>query len=154
MGVHERSARHAHDPGLALFYGGRVRAKTVLNMIMMSSLALGVVTVIWVVYGYSLAFGTDTGPGLILDHRRRPSHPGAHRGTRHRRDLTTDQEVASAASFNRRSVWTMFARLWSSRFPGMISWPAALIGSERSPCRRSSHVSTTRVLPSPVSSKS
>ncbi len=52
-------------PGLALFYGGMVRAKAVLNMIMMSFLALGVVTVIWVVYGYSLAFGTDTGPGVI-----------------------------------------------------------------------------------------
>ena len=43
-------------PGLALFYGGMVRATAVLNMIMMSFLALGVVTVIWVVYGYSLAF--------------------------------------------------------------------------------------------------
>lgn len=52
-------------PGLALFYGGMVRAKAVLNMIMMSFLALGIVTMIWVVYGYSLAFGTDSGPGLI-----------------------------------------------------------------------------------------
>ena len=42
-----------------------VRAKAVLNMIMMSFLALGIVTMIWVVYGYSLAFGTDSGPGLI-----------------------------------------------------------------------------------------
>ncbi len=52
-------------PGLALFYGGMVRAKAVLNMIMMSFLALGVVSIIWVVYGFSLAFGTDTGPGVI-----------------------------------------------------------------------------------------
>ncbi len=46
-------------PGLAFFYGGMVRAKGVLNMIMMSFSAIGVVTVLWVLYGYSLAFGND-----------------------------------------------------------------------------------------------
>ena len=48
-------------PGLAFFYGGMVRAKGVLNMIMMSISAMGVVTVLWVLYGYSLAFGNDVG---------------------------------------------------------------------------------------------
>ncbi len=48
-------------PGLAFFYGGMVRAKSVLNMIMMSVSAMGVVTVLWVLYGYSLAFGNDVG---------------------------------------------------------------------------------------------
>ena len=48
-------------PGLAFFYGGMVRAKSVLNMIMMSISAMGVVTVLWVLYGYSLAFGNDVG---------------------------------------------------------------------------------------------
>ena len=46
-------------PGLAFFYGGMVRAKGVLNMIMMSIAAMGVVTVLWVLYGYSMAFGND-----------------------------------------------------------------------------------------------
>jgi ammonium transporter, Amt family len=46
-------------PGLAFFYGGMVRARSVLNMIMMSIGAMGVVTVLWVLYGYSLAFGDD-----------------------------------------------------------------------------------------------
>ena len=46
-------------PGLAFFYGGMVRAKGVLNMIMMSISAMGVVTVLWVLYGYSVAFGND-----------------------------------------------------------------------------------------------
>jgi Amt family ammonium transporter len=46
-------------PGLAFFYGGMVRAKGVLNMIMMSVSAIGLVTVLWVLYGYSLAFGND-----------------------------------------------------------------------------------------------
>jgi Amt family ammonium transporter len=47
-------------PGLAFFYGGMVRAKGVLNMLMMSISAMGVVTVLWALYGYSLAFGNDT----------------------------------------------------------------------------------------------
>jgi Amt family ammonium transporter len=46
-------------PGLAFFYGGMVRARGVLNMIMMSVSAMGVVTVLWVLYGYSFAFGND-----------------------------------------------------------------------------------------------
>jgi ammonium transporter, Amt family len=46
-------------PGLAFFYGGMVRAKGVLNMIMMSFSAMGLVTVLWVIYGYSMTFGND-----------------------------------------------------------------------------------------------
>lgn len=46
-------------PGLAFFYGGMVRAKGVLNMIMMSVSSMGVVTVLWSLYGYSMAFGND-----------------------------------------------------------------------------------------------
>ncbi len=52
-------------PGLALFYGGMVRAKSVLNMMMMSFGALGLISVLWVLYGYSLAFGNDVGGGLV-----------------------------------------------------------------------------------------
>ena len=58
-------------PGLALFYGGMVRSKSVLNMMMMTFGALAAITVIWVLVGYSLAFGDDLGAGLIgnpLDH--------------------------------------------------------------------------------------
>src|SRR6476660_7409260 len=47
-------------PGLAFFYGGMVRAKGVLNMLMMSISSMGIVTVLWVLYGYSVAFGNDT----------------------------------------------------------------------------------------------
>jgi Amt family ammonium transporter len=47
-------------PGLALFYGGMVRSKNVLNMIMQSFIALAVVSVLWVVVGYSLAFSKGT----------------------------------------------------------------------------------------------
>lgn len=57
-------------PGLAFFYGGMVRVKSALNMLMMSFISLGIVTVLWVLYGYSLAFGDDIGGGLLggFDH--------------------------------------------------------------------------------------
>ena len=54
-------------PGLALFYGGMVRAKSVLNMMMMSFGALALISVLWVLYGYSIAFGDDVGLGLVGD---------------------------------------------------------------------------------------
>ena len=46
-------------PGLALFYGGMVRARTVLNMMLMSFGAMAVVAIAWTLFGYSIAFGTD-----------------------------------------------------------------------------------------------
>jgi ammonium transporter, Amt family len=54
-------------PGLALFYGGMVRAKSVLNMMMMSFGALALISVLWVLFGYSLAFGDDVTGGLFGD---------------------------------------------------------------------------------------
>ena len=51
-------------PGLALFYGGMVRSKNVLGTIMQSVFAMGLVSVLWVLIGYTLAFGPDKG-GLI-----------------------------------------------------------------------------------------
>ncbi len=48
-------------PGLALFYGGLVRSKNVLATTMQSFLCLGIVSILWVVYGYSLSFGPDVG---------------------------------------------------------------------------------------------
>jgi Amt family ammonium transporter len=44
-------------PGVALFYGGMTRARSVLNMMMMSFAALAIVSVLWVIYGYSITFG-------------------------------------------------------------------------------------------------
>ena len=44
-------------PGLAFFYGGLVRARNVVSTIMYSFMAMGVVSVVWVLWGYSLAFG-------------------------------------------------------------------------------------------------
>jgi ammonium transporter, Amt family len=53
-------------PGLALFYGGLVRKKNVLSTIMHSFFGLALVSIVWVLVGFSLAFGTDVGGyGLI-----------------------------------------------------------------------------------------
>ncbi|HEY4584578.1 MAG TPA: ammonium transporter [Acidimicrobiia bacterium] len=52
-------------PGLALFYGGMVRSKNVLSMLMNNFFTISIVTVIWVVIGYSLAFGADLGGGFL-----------------------------------------------------------------------------------------
>ena len=55
-------------PGLAFFYGGMVRAKSVLNMMMMSFIAMGTIGVLWVLFGYSMAFGNSVGGlGIIGD---------------------------------------------------------------------------------------
>ena len=53
-------------PGLAFFYGGMSRSKSVLNMLMMSFSSIGIVSILWVLYGYTLAFSVDQGgTGLI-----------------------------------------------------------------------------------------
>ena len=44
-------------PALALFYGGMTRAKSVLNMMMMSYVAMAIVGIIWVLWGWSMSFG-------------------------------------------------------------------------------------------------
>jgi len=60
-------------PGLALFYGGMVRTKSVLNMMMMSFIAMGTVGTAWILWGYSESFGPDIGGGLL-------GNPFAHFG--------------------------------------------------------------------------
>ncbi|MGP4020678.1 ammonium transporter [Saccharopolyspora sp. 5N708] len=54
-------------PGLALFYGGMVRSRSVLNVMMLTFACLAVVGTLWVLYGYSLTFGDDAFGGLIGD---------------------------------------------------------------------------------------
>jgi Amt family ammonium transporter len=53
-------------PGLAFFYGGMVRAKSVLNMLMMSFVTIGIVSVLWTLFGFSVAFGAK-GNGFMGD---------------------------------------------------------------------------------------
>ena len=57
-------------PGLAFFYGGMVRSKNVLGMLMQNYFAMGLVGVLWVLVGFSLAFGNPGDKGFIgnFDH--------------------------------------------------------------------------------------
>jgi Amt family ammonium transporter len=48
-------------PGLSFFYGGMVGKKNVISTILQSFIAMGIISVIWVVFGFSLAFGDDIG---------------------------------------------------------------------------------------------
>jgi Amt family ammonium transporter len=53
-------------PGLALFYGGLVRSKNVLSTVMHSFFGLALVSVVWVVVGFTLAFGPDVGDASLI----------------------------------------------------------------------------------------
>ncbi|WP_071781087.1 ammonium transporter [Adhaeribacter aquaticus] len=55
-------------PGLALFYGGMVNAKNVISTMLQSFICMGIISVLWITIGFSLAFGDDIG-GLIGDPR-------------------------------------------------------------------------------------
>ncbi len=52
-------------PGLAFFYGGMVRSKNVLGMLMQNFFSMGLVSVLWALFVFSLAFGDDIGGGLL-----------------------------------------------------------------------------------------
>ena len=51
-------------PGLALFYGGLVRAKNVLSVLMQVLIVFSIISILWVIYGYSLAFTGNASAGL------------------------------------------------------------------------------------------
>lgn len=55
-------------PGVSFFYGGMVRAKNVISTMLQSFIAMGIISIIWVVVGFSLTFGDDIG-GIIGDPR-------------------------------------------------------------------------------------
>ncbi|MDX1562489.1 MAG: ammonium transporter [Gammaproteobacteria bacterium] len=57
-------------PGLALFYGGLVRTKNVLSVLMQCFAICCAISIVWLVYGYSLAFGSTAGGGIVGDFSR------------------------------------------------------------------------------------
>ena len=61
-------------PGLALFYGGMLRSKSVLNTMALTVACLGIISVIWVAFGFSLAFGPDHAGGFIGDFSQAGMH--------------------------------------------------------------------------------
>ena len=113
-------------PGLAIFYGGMVRSTGVLNMIMMSFIAIPLVTVAWLLVGYRLAFSGRQ--------RRRPDRkPGPYRAGGHRsadrtrprprtavRHFPAGFAILTAALISgaiadraRFSAWIVFVPLWA-----------------------------------------
>ena len=54
-------------PGVAFFYGGMVRAKAVLNMLMLSAAALSVTAVVWTLWGWSIAYAGSSIGGIFGD---------------------------------------------------------------------------------------
>ena len=86
-------------PGLALFYGGMTRTKSVLNMMMMSFGAMGVVGIIYVLYGYSMSFGTENLAGIIAN----PFEMFGLAGTPRTRSSTRSATRATATSPSSRS---------------------------------------------------
>ncbi|SDF36288.1 ammonium transporter [Blastococcus aurantiacus] len=135
-------------PGLALFYGGMVRAKSVLNMMMMSFGALALISVLWVLYGYSIAFGDSVGGAGIL------GDPGEYFGLKGLMEDTTSEEgglptmafvgfqavfaiitvalisgaIADRAKFG---SWMVFAGIWATvvYFP-VAHWVFAFDGDD------------------------
>ena len=100
-------------PGLALFYGGMVRAKSVLNMMMMSFGALALISVLWVLYGYSIAFGDDIG-GRLLGNPDRVPRPQGPDGHEHRR-------VAPARPWPSSAFQAVFAIITVALISGAIA---------------------------------
>jgi Amt family ammonium transporter len=120
-------------PGLAFFYGGMVRTRSVLNMLMMCFGAMAVVGVLWVVYGYSLTFGDDVAGGLFGDVTQ---YLGLSGLIGNEDALTTTAFVAFQAMFAiitvaliagaiadraRFGAWLVFAGIWAT----LVYFPVA-----------------------------
>ncbi|MDH3754829.1 MAG: ammonium transporter [Acidimicrobiia bacterium] len=106
-------------PGLALFYGGMVRSKNVLNMLNMNMLCLGIVPLVWVVIGYSLALG-DGSSAIIgnLDHIGMKDIEGAEAVSTFAFLMTfaaiTPALISGAVADRMRFMaWAVFVPVWS-----------------------------------------
>ena len=75
-------------PGLALFYGGLVRAKNMLSVLMQCTMITAIVIVIWVTWGYSFAFGGGTGPFTTHSTEKRERRALAQRRTQRSRTVS------------------------------------------------------------------
>lgn len=113
-------------PGLAFFYGGMVRSKSVLNMIMMVMGALFVVGILWVLFGYSMAFGTSQSgllgnpmeylglEGLMAEDPEAATPPMAFVAFQAMFACLTVGLIAGAlADRTKYSAWLIFAGIWA-----------------------------------------
>ncbi len=137
-------------PGLALFYGGMVRARNALAMLMKNFVAMGIVTVTWIVVGYTIAFGPSVGEwGILggLDYlglkdvgAGNPIHGAEVPDTlimvfQMMFAIITPALIAGAVAERMKfSAWVIFIAFWSVIvYAPMAHWvwsPAGFIGSE------------------------
>lgn len=122
-------------PGLAFFYGGMNRAKSVLNMLMMVFGALFIVGILWALYGYSMAYGTTTGyfVGSFTDYfglEAALAPPGPDEAYPVMVDvvfqamfacLTVGLIAGALADRVRFGAWIVFAAVWAS----LVYFPVA-----------------------------
>ena len=99
-------------PGLALFYGGLVRTKNILSVLMQCFGIAGVMTILWVIYGYSVAFNTD---GMVANTLNFNSFFGGL-GTMFLKGLTTD----SVSGTIPEAVFVMFQMTFAIITPALI----------------------------------
>ena len=125
-------------PGLAFLYGGMTRAKSTLNMMMMSMVSIGIVTVLWVLYGYSVSFGHGgpwLGPISLSDIGAAADSGVAVNGTTATTIpvlafaafqltfaiITTALISGAIADRTKFSAWCIFAALWAT----LVYFPVA-----------------------------
>jgi ammonium transporter, Amt family len=95
-------------PGLAFFYGGMVHRKNVISTMIKSVVAAGVVSVIWIVFGYSLCFGEDMG-GFI-------GNPGTHLFFK---DVNSSEPWSLAPTIP-KSLFSLFQLMFAIITPGLV----------------------------------
>jgi Amt family ammonium transporter len=117
-------------PGLALFYGGMVNTKNVVNMLMMNVVTIPIATIIWVIVGFSLAFGASAGGlGLIGDLSKvgldgLTSDETLFASFQMMFAIITPALIAGAVAGRMKfSSWVIFAALWSLLiYPIVAHW--------------------------------
>ncbi len=117
-------------PGLALFYGGMVNTKNVVNMLMMNIVTIPIATLIWVVVGFSLAFGASAGDlGLIGDLSKvglegLPDDEVLFSVFQMMFAIITPALIAGAVAGRMKfTSWVIFAALWSLLvYPVVAHW--------------------------------
>ena len=123
-------------PGLAFFYGGMVNTKNVVNMLMMNIVTIPIATVIWVIVGFSLAFGASAGGlGLIGDLSKTGldglgSDETLFASFQMMFAIITPALIAGAVAGRMKfASWVVFAALWSLLiYPVVAHWGFAADG--------------------------
>jgi len=102
-------------PGLAFFYGGLVRSKNVLNTLMMSFVALGIISIQWMLWGFSVAFGPNDVHGIIASFWKPTDYLG----------LRNVGSAPIAPLTIPGSIWMLFQMTFAIITPALISGAVA-----------------------------